>query len=300
MLALIAAYRQFQDAKYSTAATTIGNWIYLNLADTSTSGYGGYFTGYPDQGAPKVLQKSKSTQNNADIYAAFSQLAALNSVSGDAEAASLWLDRANMAGDFVMQMFDPASGHFFAGTVPAGQQAGPGVNPTGSTKGNDVINTFDFLDAQTLPTLALAQSPRYRNQIDWTRPISWIVSPLFQRTVRANSNGFVQGFDLIDSSEHASQDIQGVAWEFTGQAVEAMQFVDAITGSSQFASNIPNYLGQLQQAQSSAPFVDGLGLVAATLQNGDAVQPNEQCLLTPFQCIPERVGLAATAWETFA
>jgi len=41
-------------------------------------------------------------------------------------------------------------------------------------------------------------------------------------------------------------------------------------------------------------------LVAATLQDGDTLAPIDQCLSTPFQCVPERVGIAATAWWIFA
>ncbi len=36
------------------------------------------------------------------------------------------------------------------------------------------------------------------------------------------------------------------------------------------------------------------------MQQLDNLPPIEQCLSTPFQCIPERVGLAATAWAIFA
>lgn len=36
------------------------------------------------------------------------------------------------------------------------------------------------------------------------------------------------------------------------------------------------------------------------MQDGDGLPPLEQCLSTPFQCIPERVGLAATTWAIFA
>ena len=60
------------------------------------------------------------------------------------------------------------------------------------------------------------------------------------------------------------------------------------------------YLERIHQAQQTAPFGDGQGLAASTLQDGDTLPPLEQCLSTPFQCIPERVGLAATAWAIFA
>ena len=49
-----------------------------------------------------------------------------------------------------------------------------------------------------------------------------------------------------------------------------------------------------------APFGDGKGVVAAIMQDGELLPPYEQCLSTPFQCIAERVGLAATAWAVFA
>jgi hypothetical protein len=50
-----------------------------------------------------------------------------------------------------------------------------------------------------------------------------------------------------------------------------------------------------------APFGDGQGLVASTLENGDTLPPVDQCLNTPFDnCPPERVGLAATNWMILA
>jgi hypothetical protein len=60
------------------------------------------------------------------------------------------------------------------------------------------------------------------------------------------------------------------------------------------------YQLQIRHAQLSAPFGDGRGLVAATLQAGDTLPPYEQCLSTPFQCIATRVGLAATTWAILA
>lgn len=118
ILALVAAYARFQDEKYLNAAVTIGNWVYGNLLDASGTGYGGYFVGYPDQGLPKILQTGKSTENNADIFTAFTALANIENGLGNTSAASLWTGRADIAGDFVMQMFDQPTGHFFAGTVP--------------------------------------------------------------------------------------------------------------------------------------------------------------------------------------
>jgi hypothetical protein len=66
-----------------------------------------------------------------------------------------------------------------------------------------------------------------------------------------------------------------------------------------FQSDVMAYLGQLRKAQLSAPFADGEGLVASTVQGGDELPPIEQCL-SCIQNIGERVGLAATVWAAFA
>jgi uncharacterized repeat protein (TIGR01451 family) len=295
ILGLLAAYKQFQNPAYLSAAITIASWIYGNLLDSTGTGYGGYFVGYPDQGLPKILQTGKSTENNADIFAAFTALASVESGLGDTSDASTWTARANVAGDFVMQMWDSVTGHFFSGTVPASQSAGPGIYPNGTHKGNDVINTFDFLDAATFTTLAMAPSSRYRSQIDWHLPVQWAADH-FQSSITAAGVSY-QGFDLIESAEHLPTDgPAGIAWEFTAQEVVAMKLVDALYGTSQFASSVNIYLSQIQQAQTTGPFTDSQGIVASTLQDGETVAPYQQCLVTPYQCVAERVGLAATIW----
>jgi hypothetical protein len=114
ILALLAAYRQFQDIRYLNDAVTIGNWIVNRLTDTTGSGYGGYYLGFPDMGLPKILQTGKSTENNADIFSAFSALASMQRVLSKPTQAQTWTDRANAARDFVMQMFD-STGRFNAG-----------------------------------------------------------------------------------------------------------------------------------------------------------------------------------------
>jgi hypothetical protein len=297
MLGLLAAYKQFQSPSYLNAARLIGNWIYANLLDSSGTGYGGYFAGYPDQGLPKILETSKSTENNADIFAAFTALASVENAAGNTSAATLWTTYANVAGDFVMQMYDSGTGHFFAGTVPPNtpSSVSGGIIADGTATGNDVINTFDFLDTETFTTLAMASAPRYQGQIDWHLPVQWVIN-YFQSSVTAAGLTF-QGFDLIDASERlAAGGPAGIAWEFTGQTVAVMSLVDTLYGTSQFASPAAAYLNQIQQAQTSGPFTDSQGVVASTLQNGDTVAPYNQCLVTPYQCIAERVGLAATIW----
>lgn len=297
ILALVSTFNQFHDMRYLDDARSIGNWIAANLTDTAGTGFAGYVLGYPDEGVPppKPLITGKSIENNADIYAAFLALADRERALGNDAQADEWTRRANVAGDFVMAMFDPTAGRFYAGTVPVGTPSGPGITPDGPRRGNDIINTADFLDSQTFTALALAESPRYRAQIDWRRPVQYILDT-FAQSITVGSHPF-QGFNLV---QNPTAGPVGIAWEFTAQAVAAMRFVDQLYSESRFAQQADFYLEQIRQAQVSAPFGDGRGLVAAILQDGDRLPPYEQCLSTPFQCIPERVGLAATTWAIFA
>jgi len=121
ILALVAAYQQSGNSRYLNDAIAIGNWIVANLLDQTGTGFGGYYVGYPDQGvpSPKPLILGKSVENNADIFAAFTTLAAVESQLGNQNAATSWTNAANGAGDFVMQMYDPTLGRFNVGTLPA-------------------------------------------------------------------------------------------------------------------------------------------------------------------------------------
>ncbi len=298
ILALLAAFEQSHADSYLNDAREIGNWFVQNLTDTTGTGYGGYYFGYPDMGVPrpKPLMVNKSIENNADIFAAFTALAAVETQLGNTAAAGSWTIDANVAGDFVMQMYDSINGRFNVGTVPTGTMPGLGVCPTGSQQGNEVIDTCDFLDAQTFVTLAMAGAPRYRNQIDWRMPIQYALSN-FKQTVTAAGRTYT-GFDIVPSPIATTPN--GIAWEFTGQMVVAMNYVDQLYAQKGFATSAKAYLAQIGDAQKFAPFKDGDGLVAATLQNGDQLAPLDQCLDTPFQCIAERVGLAATVWSIFA
>jgi hypothetical protein len=293
ILSLISAYQHFHDNRYLDDARQIGLWIINQLLDTNNTGYGGYYLGYPDSGAapPKPLQKGKSIENNADIFAAFSALAFMENNLGNVGQKNYWTDHANIAGDFVMQMYDSSRGCFFAGTVPNGSSIGPGVKPDGATKGNDTINTYDFIDSNSFTILAMAGSPRYAKSIDWRLPTQCILDR-FAQTVTAANHTYL-GFNIVTGGN-------GIAWEFTGQVVEVMNFVDQLYNDTRFANQAVSYLDQITQAQATAPFGDGSGLVASTLQDGVNLPPIAQCLTTPFQCIPERVGLAATTWAIFA
>ncbi len=295
MFALEAGYQRFRDPRYLETARVLGNWIHSALLDTSGTGFGGYFLGYPDEGAAKSLLTGKSIENVADIFRAFSTLSDICTRLGLAAEAQEWNRRAKIAGDFVMAMFDDVDGRFYAGTVPPTVSPSPGIQPDGPVQGADVVNTFDFLDAQTFTTLPLASSPLYRNAIDWRRPIQWMLDHQ-ATTVTVNGQQF-HGFSLTASPTAGPN---GIAWEFTGQAVVAMRFVDALYGEQRFAAQAQFYLDEIHKAQQLAPFGDGKGLPAATMEQGDLLPPREQCLSTPFQCIAQRVGLAATTWAIFA
>ena len=304
IIALAAAYKQFNDPRYLADAQNIGKWIYGNLLDNTGTGYGGYYVGYFDTNGgalnPRVKIQGKSTENNADIFAAFTTLATIDS-SYD------WTTRANIAGDFVMKMFDPATGHFHVGTVPTGNgtNLNQGILPDSSTTlGNDVINKFDFLDTNTFATLAMAGAPRYATT-NWRLPLQYVINN-FSRPVTTNSGAFsFNGFSLVKSPISrviggVSTSDNGITWEFVGQMVAAMRFVDTLYGETAFASTAQFFLNQIGSAQLSAPFGDGLGLVASTEEAGDLLPPLQQGFNTPYQDIPERVGLAATTWAVLA
>jgi hypothetical protein len=296
ILALLSAYEKFGKATYLDDARTLAKWIAGNMTDKSGTGFGGYFTGYPDaEDPPKKVAAGKSVENNADIFVGFTRLAAAEARAGHAAAAALWTNRANVAGDFVLAMFDNGSGCFLAGTVPVNTPPGPGITPTGARRGNDVVNTFLFLDSNTFTSAALVESTRYRNRLDWRRPVQCALNR-FGRSVAAGGVTY-RGFSL-DGTTAAGP--AGIAWEFTGQMVMLMKLIDKTYGETAFEAQAALYLRQIRRAQMSSPFGDGRGLVASTLANGDRLPPGEQCLTTPFQCIPERVGLAATVWAIFA
>jgi uncharacterized protein (TIGR03437 family) len=303
ILALAEAYRQFKDPKYLNAARTIGNWIYRVLLDQSGAGYNGYYAGYDgfadvQAGSQRQLQTGKSIENNADIFKAFSTLANLVEEQGLIQEAAQWNKWAKIAGDFVIEMYDPLSGHFYAGTVPYGV-TGSGMEPLDNTQKPETKNVYPFADAQTFVTLAMAESPMYRNAIDWRAPMQWMLDN-FSVSVSTSPAAGSRPFDGINLVTAPTAGPNGVAFEFTGQAVVALRLVDQLYGETRFEAQAQHFLQEIQLAQQTAPFANGQGIVAAVMDQGDALAPYEQCVSTPFQCIAERIGLAATAWGILA
>jgi uncharacterized protein (TIGR03437 family) len=303
ILALVEAYRQFGDPRYLSAARTVGNWIHGLFLDQSGTGFGGYYAGYGGYAdvPPRTIQTGKSIENNADIFRAFSALANVVEEQGLVQEAAVWNSWAKVAGDFVMRMYDPVSGHFFAGTVPYGIPPAPGIDPADPTQRPETRNVFPFLDAQTFVTLAMADSPQYQAAIDWRAPMQWMLNNFgVSVTTSPGAPGGRRLFSGLNLVTTPTSGPNGVAWEFTGQAAVAMRLVDRLYGETRFEAQAQSLVQQIQQAQQWAPFAKGQGVVAAVMDQGDALPPYEQCVSTPFQCIAERVGLAATAWAVFA
>jgi len=233
IMALGEAYRWFDDPRYLNAARTIGNWIYGTLLDDSGGSFGGYFAGFPDEGiVPKTVEQGKSIENKADIFRAFTTLATLTRANGSTQEAGEWDRRAAIAGDFVMKVYDTSTGRFFAGTTGTGKQ--------------ETINPTPFLDAQTFVTLALADSPRYRDAVDWRAPMQWMLNN-FAVSVSTSSNapGGGQSFDGLNLVTSPNAGPNAVAWEFTSQAVVAMRLVDRIYGEQRFEAQAQHFLAQI-------------------------------------------------------
>ena len=108
---------------------------------------------------------------------------------------------------------------------------------------------FDFLDSNSFTTLALAGSPLYRNQIDWRQPVEYVLNN-FAKVITANDQQF-HGFSLVKQPvpdqfhDHPSPD--GIAWEFTGQAVVLMDYVDSLYGESNFQAQVEFYRNEIRR-----------------------------------------------------
>jgi type IV secretory pathway VirB2 component (pilin) len=294
ILGLVAAYQSLGHEEYLADAQMLGAWIVSELADTSTTGFGGYYLGYADREEPRQLSRAKSVEDNAVIFAALSRLnAADRDPRAGAGGVGRWTVDANRAGDFVMRLFDADAGRFHAGTVPSGTGPSFGVAPGGLRAGNDIINTYESPEANTIAVLAIAGAGRYRGLIDWRRPLQWLVGGSI--TVPASGTSF-SGFGV---GPQTSLGPAGISWGLTAQAIAAMRLVDCLHKGT-FQPEIASLASQLALAQSAAPFGDGRGLVGSTLANGDALPPSEHCLSTATECVPQRVGLAATSWAIFA
>jgi hypothetical protein len=141
MLALLALDKNAADRRYRDGATRIGAWV---LQWRSTRGPGGFTGGTFAHEPTPVIEPWKSTEHNADLAAAFTQLAA-------ATGKSKWLRAARSAEAFVRAMWTPPCDCFAVGTIEDGATHNP----------------YLALDAQIWPQLALpGAAARYRTAID--------------------------------------------------------------------------------------------------------------------------------------
>ncbi len=187
-------------------------------------------------------------------------------------------------------MINESNGGFWVGTVPTGTTA---PCPGGAQNGNDTIDTCNSLDAHSITTLALAGSSALgvtnSNGLDWHRSLASILASYEQTATVADVT--FSGFGL-----NSPPPAPGIAWEFTGQEVETCRYIDALFVTTSYQSCIQTYQSDILQAANSAPFGDGVGVVDSTLPNGDTLALASQYLQTIFECIPERVDLAASIW----
>ncbi|WP_089937082.1 hypothetical protein, partial [Candidatus Entotheonella palauensis] len=291
MLAFLAAYRDFRNVLYLENARTIGRWIVDELTDRTDSAFGGYYAGFRDQQEsqeakqpPRSLSRGKSTENNAAIFSAFSTLAAVEQEAGNPDVVNFWRDRAAIAGDFVIRTYIQEVGCFGVGTFQHEET------------GTEQLNRLFLLDAQTIPILALATAPRYRDLGIWELVLECALNN-FAQSIVVDGQTF-EGFHMGLPAK--TDNPPGIAWEFTAQVIAAMRILAPRLPEKRLAERIDFYLRQLEHAQAHAPFTDGMGLVASTRPEGERLPPREHCLPSPFQCIPMRVGLAATTWAIFA
>lgn len=234
----LAAHQQFEKhltypkMRYLHDAEEIAGWIVNSVQDpiAPPNSFGGYFVGFPDTGQAsphRALERGKSTADNAAIYAAFTMLASAEAGLGHTDQATRWTTHANVAGHFVESMLDSSEGLFYAGTVPAPVQLGPGAVPIEPVVRNDVL---DHLDADTRATLALASSSLYPSSINWNLLLQYVLATFPQtvtlggktvggESVCSQTSGCQtsRGFDVVDTPGSKNN---GVVWE----AVQATHY----------------------------------------------------------------------------
>jgi hypothetical protein len=137
-----------------------------------------------------------------------------------------WSTDAQWARRFVTSMWNADTGSFFVGTTTNG------VTPNDTEQPEDV-NSWSYL---------ALQDPAYQSSLDWDVD-----------NLSVSANGFSGvSFCLGDKS--------GVWFEGTAHLADALELRQAPGDATQ----AQQYLSDIQQAQTSAPNSDGLGIVAAS------------------------------------
>ena len=145
-LALMTVYDTTHDRRYLDAAASLMNWVATSTFDPGPPD--GFIGGYFGEEPQPLRQSWKSTEQNVDVYAAFSWLAR---ATGD----SHWTAQAQHARDFVAAMWNAQDGRFNIGT----QNDGRTLNAVPSA-----------IDAELWPLIALPGNATsgWDRSIDWT------------------------------------------------------------------------------------------------------------------------------------
>ena len=260
-LAMVDLYMHTDDLKYLNAAEGLAQWISSELHAAA----GGFSIGWQtDANGQYVYQSDRSTEHNIDCYALFHALSTISADHGDLGKAQTYRQMARHAGDFVMSMFDNASGHFHVGTTGSGA----------ATDTNSVV-----LDVQTWSVLAMTDG-FYANAIDWTRPLAFVESNL--RTTDSQGN---PGVDFGYSATGGDNSPDGIWIEGVGQLVVAYRILGMDSLADEYQQSLDEWreADQLYYATQSGSLFTGL-----YLPNG-----------LPWQ-VYHRRAMAPTAWAALA
>lgn len=288
ILALLRGYAVFGDVRYLNTALALGDWIQEKLADPSTVDYGGYYYGYQyvTQVAANEFLKSKTTVDNALVFAAFSALGDAEASAGKSDAAT-WKSRAAAAGQFVKFMYRP-DGRFYSGTVPDSQPTDPsqGIRAGGPERGGERINSYDVIGNYTIVPLALSAQPTFLAQFNLATLMKALLTLATTVTVGSLE---LSGFSSAESDVPPA----GVDWILTSSAASALRLAagDA-TSTADVQTAAQQYLNQFASIEQSLAV--GSLIPGATLNNQIAVRPYAQCLVSPFGCQPARPSIGVT------
>lgn len=245
-LALAQLYQRAQTPTYLDAAVSLGNWIQTRTRDTR--GQGGYTGGVNTQG--KLLYKS--TENNIDVYALFTMLAAL---TGD----TTWTTRAQYAHGFIASMWNPQNppGFFWTGT---------------GTDGVTINSYFIPEDCQSWSYLALRDAT-YAASIDW------------DYTTLAAVDGVFSGVSF------SNVDTTGVWFEGTGHLAAALTARNASGDSAKAAALLADIqLGQAQAPNANGRGIDAASKDGLATGDGDSYYAALHIGATAWYCLAGQAG----------
>ena len=202
MLGLLAYHETVatpgERTQYLESAEKMGDWIAANCTDTTE--VGGYTSGFNGLDAGETKKTYKATEHNIDLYAAFQRLFLL---TGN----ELWKQRADMAKNFVLRMWDEPDGKFWTGTTADGITISKSVVP---------------LDIQAWALLALRGDGKpYLRSLDYA-----------EKEMRKRG-----GYDFCKNPGYLppalkGRDVDGVWYEGTAHMALVYKLIDKLVGDS--------------------------------------------------------------------